>query len=234
MKRYHPIVAIIFGIILSVILGFILPIILTFFGLILGGFTATYLSKTNKAILGFYVGLVISIIVFLPSLFISNNFSSYALITLVLIPFLGFLGGFIAKKLRLRSYAEDELDNNKGIKWNIYIVSIILGIFFVVLGLLEMLILGLSISIVTALLGIMFVVGGVFTRKGYRNKTFYLFMFSILALIGLISVYGFLVKPADIFDNYLSLGVFILFLFLYSRTYLLRHKAVKLPWKDEW
>jgi hypothetical protein len=232
MRRYHPIIAIIFGIVFSVILGFILPIILTFFGLILGGFTATYLSKTNKAILGFYVGLVISILVFLPSLFISNNFSSYALITLVLIPILGFLGGFIAKKLR--SDDEDQIDDGDGFKWNISNVSIILGVFFVVFGLLGMLISGLSISLVTALLGITFIVGGVFTRRGYRNKTFYLVMFSIVAIIGLISVYGFLFTPVDIFNNYLNMGIFLLFLFLYGKAYLRRHKAVKLPWKDEW
>lgn len=112
---------------------------------------------------------------------------------------------------------------------------IIIGVFFALYGLLEIFSKsGLSINPTTALLGIMLIIGGVFVRKGYRNKTFYLAMFSTLALIGLATIYGFIFIPLDPFDNYLNIGIFLFFLIIYSRAYLRRHKAVKLPWKDEW
>jgi hypothetical protein len=69
MKRYHPIIAIILGNFVIVVLVQILylPIpsfllnILTLFILIIGGFTATYISRTNSAIVGLYTGLVYAI-----------------------------------------------------------------------------------------------------------------------------------------------------------------------------
>lgn len=64
MKRYHPIIAIILGYIISAILIEFIPntpflpnsylsSILAIFILILGGFIATYISHTNKSIMGF-------------------------------------------------------------------------------------------------------------------------------------------------------------------------------------
>lgn len=101
MKRYHPVVAIIFAIIVSIILAYFLSTILGYFALILGGFIATYLSRTNKAILGLYVGLIISIVTILPAMIITNNFS-YGIVTFVLTPIFGFIGGYIAKLVRSR------------------------------------------------------------------------------------------------------------------------------------
>lgn len=112
MKRYHPIIAIILGYIVSAILIEFIPntpflpnnylsSILAIFILILGGFIATYLSNTNKSIMGFYEGLLFSIGI-LPSIFILKpEITFFIIINLLLPPIMGILGGYIGKSLRL-------------------------------------------------------------------------------------------------------------------------------------
>lgn len=108
MKRYHPIISIILGIIITVILINFLPnniplsYILAIPIFILGGFTATYLSRINKTIIGLYEGIIYSI-GYLPTILIYKNFlTPYLALYLVLIPILGLIGGFIGKVLRSR------------------------------------------------------------------------------------------------------------------------------------
>jgi hypothetical protein len=113
MKRYSTLNAIIIGIFLVGFLTFILPssipgsdifVILIF---IVGGFTATYISKTNNAIIGFYEGLTGSIVGYLPVILIFRSVTSVMIILMVINPILGFLGGFIAKYLRICSDNEN-------------------------------------------------------------------------------------------------------------------------------
>ena len=114
MKRYSTVNAIIIAIFLVGFLSFILPAnipgsdILVILIFIVGGFTATYLSKTNKAIIGFYEGLASSIIGYLPVILIFRSVTSALLIVMIINPILGFLGGFIGKYLRIRSYKKKE------------------------------------------------------------------------------------------------------------------------------
>ena len=117
MKRYHPVIAIILGYIISAILIEFIPntpflpnsylsSILAVFILILGGFIATYLSHTNRSIIGFYEGLLFSIGI-LPSIFIfKSEITLFTLINLVLPPIMGFIGGHIGKSLG--SHLENE------------------------------------------------------------------------------------------------------------------------------
>lgn len=112
MNRYDPIISIILGIILTAILTNLLPeislsIILIIFIFILGGFTATYLSRTNKAIYGLYEGLIYSA-GFLPIILIYKTITFYIVLYMIFTPILGFVGGFIGKKLRLRLDIEDQ------------------------------------------------------------------------------------------------------------------------------
>lgn len=106
MKRYHPVSAIILGIFLVGFLLFILPdippisSILVIPILIVGGFTATYLSKTKKAIYGLYEGLLWST-GYLPVICIYKMIPLSMIIIIISSPILGFLGGYIAKSLRL-------------------------------------------------------------------------------------------------------------------------------------
>ena len=116
MKRYHPISAIIIGFFLVGFLLFILPAnipgsdILVFLIYIVGGFTATYVSKTNKAIIGLYEGLTSSIVGYLPLILIFKSVTSIVIILMIINPILGLLGGFIAKYLRSRS--DNKKDEN--------------------------------------------------------------------------------------------------------------------------
>ena len=107
MKRYHPLIAIIIGIIVSYIIGYFLislSDIIVIFIFILGGFIATYLSTTNKAIFGLYEGLVFSLQSLIPSIFIvRTEITLYLILIWIFIPILGFVGGFIAKILRSHS-----------------------------------------------------------------------------------------------------------------------------------
>ena len=113
MKKYHPVIAIILGYIVAAILIEFIPntpflpntylsSTLAISVLILGGFIATYISLTNKSIIGFYEGLLFSIGI-LPSIFIYKSELNYFMIlNLVLPPILGFIGGYIGKILSLR------------------------------------------------------------------------------------------------------------------------------------
>jgi hypothetical protein len=84
MKKYHPIIAIILGYIVAAILIEFIPntpflpntylaSTMAIFILIFGGFVATYISRTNKSIMGFYEGLLYSIGIYPRYLFINLN-----------------------------------------------------------------------------------------------------------------------------------------------------------------
>lgn len=106
MKKYHPVIAIIIGILVSGFIGYFLIAlsdIIAIFIFILGGFIATYLSTTNKAIFGLYEGLVFSLQSLIPSIFIfKTELTLYLVIIWGFIPILGLFGGYIAKILRSR------------------------------------------------------------------------------------------------------------------------------------
>lgn len=108
MKRIHPIIAIIFGIFITGLLIYFLPnnVPLPYISatsiLILGGFIATYLSRANKSRNGLYVGLIFAM-GYIPPIFIYKNLLTFHFaLYVVLIPLFGFVGGFLAKELRLR------------------------------------------------------------------------------------------------------------------------------------
>lgn len=106
MKRYHPIIAIILGVIIIALLINFLPnnvfssYILAVPILILGGFIATSLSRINKARMGLYVCLLYAV-GYLPVILIYKDFLTlYLALYMVSMPILGLAGGFIAKKFR--------------------------------------------------------------------------------------------------------------------------------------
>jgi uncharacterized membrane protein YoaK (UPF0700 family) len=111
MKRYHPVIAIILGNFVVVVLAQILSIlpipsfllnILAIIFLIIGGFTATYISRKNKAIFGLYMGLIYAIGSLIPFFIEKVTLTFYPAIILVSFLILGFIGGYIGKLVRLR------------------------------------------------------------------------------------------------------------------------------------
>lgn len=109
--------------------------------------------------------------------------------------------------------------------------AVIAGCFAVIIGLLR-LSSGNELSIFIILLGILLIIFGVFGIKGYKNKTYYLVSFSLIALFGLISVY--VIPTTDKPHIYLITGAFIALLIIYSYSYYSRRKNILKPWKDEW
>lgn len=116
-NKYHPIIAIILGYLVT---GFFVAFlrylpnsylseILAIFILILGGFIATYLSRVNKAIIGFYEGLIYSIGSLIGFIFIfKTGLTFYSVLILFLVfPISGLVGGYIAKALRARLNKKD-------------------------------------------------------------------------------------------------------------------------------
>jgi len=121
---------------------------------------------------------------------------------------------------------------------------IIFGLIFLLLGLLGLLSLNNSFNptdLMLCFLGLFLIEMGVFNVKGYKNKTYYLTSFILIALYGLISVYSLLFIPLDKSYDYYNIGLSILLLILIIRAYQLRHESENprnpwkgLPFKDEW
>jgi hypothetical protein len=97
---------------------------------------------------------------------------------------------------------------------------------------------GLLMFILYIVLGILVIILGIFRNKGYSNKTYYLLSSSVVALWGLILLYIFLFSSEVYLTNknlfYFNVVVFLCFIIMISRTYLNRHKNLKMPWKNEW
>jgi hypothetical protein len=98
---------------------------------------------------------------------------------------------------------------------------------------------GLSIpaelAIAIILTGILCVVDGIYRKKGYHNKTFYLICFSIIVLFGSFIFYILLFKSYIIeFSFYISIGIFILITTGYIIEYHCRIRSSVVPWKNEW
>ena len=79
----------------------------------------------------------------------------------------------------------------------------------------------------------MFIIIGIFHSKGYRNKTYYARIISIIALLGLNTLYGLLFVPLDNFDNYLNIVAFIGLLIIFSLAYFRDMKRKKNSLKEE-
>lgn len=108
-KGYNTIVAIILAYIITGILKYSLKFIPSdllagFVGIliiILGGFIATYISRSNKSIIGLYYGLLEVIGILIIVLISKNGLSFYSALFLISIPILGFIGGYIGRILKL-------------------------------------------------------------------------------------------------------------------------------------
>ena len=120
--KYHPVIAIVIGyFIAGSLTGFArfllnIPLsskILAILTIILGGFIATYISRTNKARIGLYNGLLYSIGSLIGLNFIlKTELKFYSILTLVLVyPISGLVGGYIARTLRAR--LDDENNSEK-------------------------------------------------------------------------------------------------------------------------
>ena len=118
---------------------------------------------------------------------------------------------------------------NKGYN---YITTGCLSVFYGLFGLLSSNLLSLYIWFL--ILGISLIIEGIFTIKGYHNKTSYLAFFSLMTLLGITSVYMLLFVHIKYYIPYVFTGLFIFILIFGIREYLHRRKSFITPWKDEW
>jgi hypothetical protein len=136
-KRFNAMGSVLIGYFVSGVLAYflrflpdisLLPEILAIFIIILGGLIATYISRTNKAIIGLYYGLLYSISALPLILIFKVSLSLYLAFMLILIPILGFIGGYFGKELRARSDTGKRRKNgNERTKVNGYLICVKCG-----------------------------------------------------------------------------------------------------------
>lgn len=96
----------IFGSFLIFIPSEFLTEFIAIFIIISGGFIATYLSRSNKPIIGLYYGLLWNTGYLIIALISKNKLNFYSVLILVLIPILGFIGGYVGRILKLHFRGE--------------------------------------------------------------------------------------------------------------------------------
>jgi len=105
----------------------------------------------------------------------------------------------------------------------------ILGCIFTVSGLLSLL-LGMELiwNMGYILGGILWIIIGIFRNKGYFNKNYFMAIFSIIALWGLMLLYIFLFRTNEYLEStnifYFQMVLFILLVIFFGRAYILRLK----------
>jgi len=112
-------------------------------------------------------------------------------------------------------------------------IIIILGCVWIVIGLPGFLIYGgLLPDIFIMLGGILWIIIGVFRNKGYFNKNYYMAVFSVIALWGLMLLYIFLFKTNEYLSDtdmfYIFAGLFMLLVISFGRYYIRGHKEFDL------
>ena len=78
------------------------------------------------------------------------------------------------------------------------------------------------------LVGILWIIIGVFKNKGYSNKNYFMAIFSLIAIWGLMLLYIFLFKTNEYLRHtnmfYIFTGLFIFLIILFSWSYIHRLK----------
>lgn len=110
---------------------------------------------------------------------------------------------------------------------------IIFGCIAIVMGLPLFLLYGELLPDIFVMLGGMFlIIIGVFRNKGYYNKNYYMAIFSVIALWGLMLLYIFLFKTNEYLMNtntfYIQIGLFILLMISFGGAYIRRRKKLDL------
>ncbi|MDO9627387.1 MAG: HEAT repeat domain-containing protein [Methanobacteriaceae archaeon] len=83
-------------------------------------------------------------------------------------------------------------------------------------------------------IGIFVIINGIFTRLGYKNKTYFLTFLSLIIGFGAIGIFYILKNGFQFYtyDYYLVFMFLLIIAFVYE--YLKRKSNTNLPWKDQW
>ncbi|OPY28440.1 MAG: hypothetical protein A4E27_00345 [Methanobacterium sp. PtaU1.Bin242] len=109
------------------------------------------------------------------------------------------------------------------------IIMIMLGCICVVLGLLPLFLYSELISNRFFMLGgMLLIIIGIFRNKGYFNKNYFMAIFSVIALWGLMLLYIFLFRTNEYLESknifYLQIGLFVLLIITFGGPYIRRLK----------
>lgn len=101
----------------------------------------------------------------------------------------------------------------------------IIGFICIIMGLVPY---GVSPNLFLLLTGILCIITGVFRNKGYFNKNYFMAIFSVIALWGLMLLYIFLFRTNEYLEStnifYFQMVLFILLVIFFGRAYILRLK----------
>ena len=111
---------------------------------------------------------------------------------------------------------------------------ILIGFVTVLLGISQMFSNYNQLSNLLIIVGSMLILTGIFFVKGYRNKTYYLALFILIALLGMAVVYNLVFIPQIKVYNYINIVLFLVVLIKVIMVYKGRFENLKMPWKDEW
>ena len=108
------------------------------------------------------------------------------------------------------------------------IVIIIAGCIFAVIESIRVFYGALLPSLFNILVGILLIIIGLFHNKGYFNKNFFMAIFSVIALWGLMLLYIFLFRTNEYLEwkniFYLQIGLFVLLIIIFGGPYIRRLK----------
>jgi hypothetical protein len=109
------------------------------------------------------------------------------------------------------------------------IITIIVGCIFAIIGLFPLFLYGELISNMAVMLGgILLIIIGIFRNKGYFNKNYFMAIFSVIVLWGLMLLYIFLFRTSEYLEStnifYFQMVLFILLVIFFGRAYILRLK----------
>ena len=109
------------------------------------------------------------------------------------------------------------------------IITIIVGCIFAIIGLFPLFLYGELISNMAVMLGgILLIIIGIFRNKGYFNKNYFMAIFSVIVLWGLMLLYIFLFRTSEYLEwkniFYLQIGLFVLLIIIFGGPYIRRLK----------
>lgn len=101
-------------------------------------------------------------------------------------------------------------------------IIIIAGFIAIIIGIFPLY--GASPDVFLILAGILCIITGVFRNKGHFNKNYFIAVFSVTVLWGLILLYICLFKTNEYLDYNLYAGLFIVLVIYFGREYIIKLK----------
>ena len=236
--KFHPVVSIILGIIVSFMIfvkislsfstSILILVAILFATLILGGFIATYLTKDRKMKYGVYEGITLAVfIIILLEIAHSTELNIISVVSaLVLCPVISGIGGFIGEiadennRQSFKKHLHDEFNPILAIISGIIITFLCIALLSKIGDLID----PTSGNVTMATVGIAFLIGG-FLTTFFAKKVKYGIYEGISCIILLIIAISYMemIMGINLYENnyYIFIGMLVgFFLFVIAGSYL--------------